>query len=673
MNVCLQLTMLGYNSLDTSALDTHYKNVLKPLLSVLYANPNLAFSFALDGMQLDYYAQHYPEAMLILAELTSRQQVEMLGGGYYAPLFPLLFPADRGGQIEKLTSLLRSKIGKRPRGIALFGSIWSPSVITTFQSYGIEYAELSCDVIPPKGRTFLPAIMAEQGKTIKIIPSHADLCPQPAEPPQQWLQRLKKSVLKAHSSHADVSEAVCVIPFLPEQLQSFISLSYLDTCLSVASREDAELCFVTPQRYLKGAKHFVSLSIPAGMDASLSKWGMEPYKCIENKTHFPVSIMDYITVYPQLRALYARMMYVSLLITQCHGGDKMRKLAAQEKVQEAQCGHYFLHAQEGLPALEKEQATAYRLLAEAEALMRKAKEFGESVTSFDYNADGLNEYICHMENYNAVISVHGAQILELSVATSKANYAGSPSFVNEFDGFADSYQRGFFVEHFIEAPHATTDAFVGVGQARTFFSPQKDELFAKNQFIEKKFDIRKKEIALATHGAFGAKAQDVSLLKKYTVLPNGFTVQYILKNESTEPLKGIFVMEINLAQTCFEETRASQYSFELILNGAQQRVPQETEHYCVHGGVSLLQITDTAHNIQFVFEPNEEAGFLFSTAHFMRPHSEQGVVPSSCTKIIQFFWTVELPADFFEDAFKTCAIEKYVNVTLFKTKKPSAQ
>src|SRR5574344_2286263 len=191
-SVCFERAADLEGSSDRSILEKNYQSVYKQIISFLYAHPKCKFSFSFSGWQLSYYKQNHPEAIKILGELTGRHQVEVLGGGYYTPVLPLLFPVDRSGQIEKLTSELRATIGKRPRGMELFESIWDPSLVTTMQTCGMEYVQLDSTLIPEAKNLFCPLISSEQGKTIKILPVYTDLQPDGAESADEWVSRIRR-------------------------------------------------------------------------------------------------------------------------------------------------------------------------------------------------------------------------------------------------------------------------------------------------------------------------------------------------------------------------------------------------------------------------------------------------------------------------------------------------
>ena len=109
------------NSLESNdLLDKNYQSVYKPLIKFLYSHPDFPFSFSFSGTQIQFLKKRKNELITSLREMVDRKQVEVLGGGYYDPVLPLLYPVDRNGQIDMLSSEIRQKVGKRPRGISIY-------------------------------------------------------------------------------------------------------------------------------------------------------------------------------------------------------------------------------------------------------------------------------------------------------------------------------------------------------------------------------------------------------------------------------------------------------------------------------------------------------------------------------------------------------------------------
>ena len=103
LQICLGYAGRATEFQDDSSYQAAYKSVYKPLGAILFANPQLRFSFFFTGQQIECFKKKNPEFLDLIKNLISRKQVEAIGGGYYNPLFPLIQPADRCAQIEKLT------------------------------------------------------------------------------------------------------------------------------------------------------------------------------------------------------------------------------------------------------------------------------------------------------------------------------------------------------------------------------------------------------------------------------------------------------------------------------------------------------------------------------------------------------------------------------------------
>ena len=97
IHICYSLKSSRIGPNQKEIFEKDYINVYKPAAKFLYAHPDFFMSFAFNGVQIDFLQKEYPEFIELLHELISRKQIEILGGGYYDPAFPLLFPMDRTG------------------------------------------------------------------------------------------------------------------------------------------------------------------------------------------------------------------------------------------------------------------------------------------------------------------------------------------------------------------------------------------------------------------------------------------------------------------------------------------------------------------------------------------------------------------------------------------------
>lgn len=646
LNLCLIFSGTFLEFHDDSTYKAFYEKIYKPLGALLFANPALKFSFYFTGTQIEFLKKHNSEFLELLKDLLSKKQIEIIGGGYYNPIFPVLFPLDRSGQIEKLSLSIRQNFGRRPRGMKLFADSWDPSMISVLNDFNMDYVLLEKSLLPPAKQLFLPVVMSDRGKTATVLPVYNEFAVEKDESAKSYFERILNSFEKFRSlesysdGNADSSpERVVAIPFNDRTIAPFLDSSWFQEFFSLVSECEC-LNFLLPQTSIKLCHTFIQGYVHAGISESIARWCFTPYESVEVNDGYPTNIYDYLQTYSASRLLYDRMIHVSLLLNQCRG-DKMRKNAAREKLWAAQSGDAYICCSPSELAAFAARQNAYKNLTEAEKLVRECSDFKESVISYDYNGDGFKEYICHLEKYNVCITPSGGTIFELDVMKAGGNYADNFSRIKKFDGIDDNYFRGIFVDHIFEEDEA---AKYCKGE------PCRNGLFSANIYKEISFSSQKQEILLATRTRFSTLDQPISLRKKYIVKSSGIQLQYILKNEGPIAVKAKFAVETNLAELNLLESDYKPYNIELVSAGeilsGMSDIPC---HASVESGVvqkvSALQISDTNSNVSFVFTPNEEAGVTYFPVAFRRRNMEGDIVQNeSRTFVSAFLWDLDLPA-----------------------------
>ncbi len=156
-----------------------YQRALRPFLSTLYAFPEVPAALHYSGLLLEWLEDRHPELVMLIAEMVGRRQVEIVGGGYYDPILPMIPANDRLGQLEKMTTHLRVRFGTRPRGCWLAEQVWDPSLASTLRTGGMEYTfldETQLALAGLDGDDLLRAHVAEdQGKHVAIVPVQSRL------------------------------------------------------------------------------------------------------------------------------------------------------------------------------------------------------------------------------------------------------------------------------------------------------------------------------------------------------------------------------------------------------------------------------------------------------------------------------------------------------------------
>ena len=434
---------------SNDVLEKSFLSIYKPIIKFLYSHQSFPLSFAFSGPQIQYFKKRKNELITILRELLDRKQVELLGGGYNEPLLPLLNSVDRNGQIDLLTSEIRQTFGKRPRGMTLFQDCWDSSLVNNIHTCGIEYVILSSTLLPESKRTFLPIFMSDLGKNVDIFPYYNELLPNKDMLAEEFIYNIEKAVLKAEKKDTHIqmdADRIVTIMLTPEQASKLNEEKWFEKLVKYIDDNNQGRVKLTTLNAFRtnGVKFKLTSYIPVGISDEISS--LTQMAGNESRNKFPCTIYDFLYTYKASQKLYNRMMYISLLVNQ-YKTDKMRKKTAREKLWQAQNGMSLLCTSEEPVHNSFYRQQAYKYLTEAEKMLRGDGSFEESVTCFDYDNDGIDEYVCRMEQYFAYISLAGGCVPELDIIKNSGNYADNLRRNFVFDGFEDAYDRGLFIDH----------------------------------------------------------------------------------------------------------------------------------------------------------------------------------------------------------------------------------
>lgn len=646
---------------STDVLETNYQAVYKPLAKFLYSHPEFGFTFSFSGNQINFFKRKRKEFLTIVKQLVEKKQVEVLGGGYYDPVLPLIFSVDRNGQIDMMSTEIRQTIGKRPRGMSVFADCWDSSLVSSLINSGIEYVLLESSLVATDKRTFLPLIMSDLSKSIDIFPYYDNLIPSTNITPEDYIHQLKKSVDKIQKKEdyfQFIPERIVNVSLSHGQLLSLLESNWFEKLYDYLNKNsDLDIKLSTTDMYRKNAVTKIPAYIPAGINGSIAKWIKHAYQETDSKQNDRLTVYDFMDTYPQCRSLYNRILYVSMLVNQ-YKHDKMRKNDARQKLWKAQNGTGLLCTSKGAFSNSKYRQQSYKTLMEAEKLLREDKSFKESILSFDYNGDGLNEYVCRMQNYFTYITLISGAVQELDILKNTGNYADNLSRVIEYDKCLDDYERGLFIDHYF-----TKDQF----DRYLTDNNSNGGIFSKVQYSELKFSQSHHEITLFAEVQIPNLKQKIYLRKKYIINSTGMIVQYILRNESNTKLNGIFAIENNFAHTNFDADDIFYYNLEVVENDEIVNIDTKKSTTKINkkgklSKVNVIRLTDSESGISFGFEPNENCGFYFSPLVFNRPDfNNNDPVPVAMTFINTLFWNVDIEPG--------KEIEKTINFTITSVKK----
>ncbi len=364
---------------------SEYNSFYRPFFQILYGYPSIPIVLYFSGLWYEWFAEEHPEVITLIAGMQKRnRQVEILGGAYYEPYLPLLNYSDRIGQIDALTTSIRQRFMKKPKGCMIESSGWDNSLVSSLKSCGIEYIFLD------KSTMFFPvgyrvpdyhvSMTEDQGKIITIFPLADKLLAKAQElSPEDFVQKIlqtkgKDPVISLFFDYKTISSMDFV------WLDEFFKL--------ITSNKSIEL--ISPSQYLKGEpeidrEYFQSRNICKKM----------------------------LLKSEELDNLYAKMIYVQTLANSIRG-DRYKKKSALDELWKGQ-GYFSAFT---CSASRK----AYSCFITSEKLSRSQDSFISSLVKSDFKLKGYKQYLYQGDTCNAYIQRSGGIIFEFDNIPTAWNY-----------------------------------------------------------------------------------------------------------------------------------------------------------------------------------------------------------------------------------------------------------
>ncbi|MEO7427442.1 MAG: alpha-amylase/4-alpha-glucanotransferase domain-containing protein [Fibrobacteria bacterium] len=147
-----------------------------PFLEVLASHPKIRMSMHFSGILLDWLEANRAPYLASLRALVERGQLEILGGGFYEPILPVISDSHKIAQLRKLSESVRRLFGTTPKGIWLAERVWEPTLVKPISEAGLEYVLLDGSHFKMVGKTDAEMdgyfMSEDQGHTLKLFPIH---------------------------------------------------------------------------------------------------------------------------------------------------------------------------------------------------------------------------------------------------------------------------------------------------------------------------------------------------------------------------------------------------------------------------------------------------------------------------------------------------------------------
>ena len=151
-----------------------FKKAYEPLIDNIYKYPEVKVTLHFSGNILEWFLKNKPSFIEKLKTMAKRDQIEMIGGGYYEPIFAIIPYRDKIAQMKKLSNLIKKEFGLEVKGAWLSERVWEPNYPSFLNEVGLKYILVDDNHFRGTGLTeedsFYSYITEDEGKTLRVFP-----------------------------------------------------------------------------------------------------------------------------------------------------------------------------------------------------------------------------------------------------------------------------------------------------------------------------------------------------------------------------------------------------------------------------------------------------------------------------------------------------------------------
>jgi alpha-amylase len=122
--------------------ESAHRDTYWPFVELLEHYPEIPISLHTSGPLMEWLVEHKPEYIERLRRFVERGQVEIIGGGFYEPILPMIPARDRIGQIRTYSTYLEGLFPTKIRGMWIPERVWEQHLVSNIVAAGIEYTVL---------------------------------------------------------------------------------------------------------------------------------------------------------------------------------------------------------------------------------------------------------------------------------------------------------------------------------------------------------------------------------------------------------------------------------------------------------------------------------------------------------------------------------------------------
>lgn len=541
--------ILGFHGhLHSCSLKNNDSELLKNYLSLIKLVsdfPQVKSTIHFSGQLFTYLDKKSPDFSLQVRNLLDKNQLELLGGGIYNPIFPLIPKEDRQTQLLLMTRLLDHTYGYIPAGAWVTECVWEPSITYDLAKSKIEYTYLLKDYFLNAGLAENDIsgyyITEEEGRKVAIFPISESLNTLIDErsPKEAFCSLLKKGECLSLNNPL-------VVLFYEGPFTNINQINWLKEFFQELEKNTNLIETKLSHEYFVSNKPLGRIYLGSMHTLQSGKLKRPWKRCLLQ--------------YPEANLLHKKMLRISKKINAAKEGKSRFKVIkaminqAQELLLKGQSSNTYWNSTWGGICIPEERHNTYSNLIEAENLIDMASRQGSKwiqLSEIDYDCDGNDEIIIESETQNIYLSpALGGTILEHDFKPKNINIINTMSNNN-------GSLKSNLIDHFLASinniekldlsklPHLTKDIILAYTVEKIKAKEETCKITLKATINLERLDCK----------------PQIELIKQISTRSGDsyLTVDYTLTNKSTSKIDFLFAVEFNFNITSLTDNKNSYF------------------------------------------------------------------------------------------------------------------
>jgi len=262
-----------------------YQHAYLPMLEALERHPGVRLALHYSGPLIVWLRAERPDFLDRLAGLVERDQVEIVGGGWYEPVLASLPQRDRLAQLQRMATELEAQFGRRPAGAWLAERVWEPDLPIALADAGytwtiLDDAHFRAAAIPEAG-LWGPYTTDDQGKAVTVYGTEQGLRYRvPFSPVESVVDHLREHATEAGDRLGTMGDDGEKFGGWPTTYEHCWTNGWVDEFFSALEANADWLRTVTPTGWLAEHPPIGRVYIPTGSYAEMGEWALPPEEAV---------------------------------------------------------------------------------------------------------------------------------------------------------------------------------------------------------------------------------------------------------------------------------------------------------------------------------------------------------------------------------------------------------